>query len=589
MCGGNKDRHWQRGGTGCAGQRRRRPIWRAGGLAGAIDAVQKLLQPLLDHAAATSIKDQTDSIQAAIEAAKLPSAPPTVFADLTAAADLCPPAQLAADRYAAFDIALKAVNSLLATPTVSASLVKSEHDQIDAKAKAAAALVVPAERNFAGAMILLDEANRLAADAYAVMARDKIFQETTLPGAQNALSAVGPLDPITHNSILTEVTLIQDQINRAKGLAALTTRDHAAAEKLLAGIGNACKALILRKKMGAGAPPSAADIAELVGAPPDPAELDKMMASLRDNTAHAVISEAIKLRFGLDSFKNVDPSSTADNNGKSLKKIYELLALCPAEHTLNNPSLAKIKYIGPDAPMPKDLAAGFFDYTGGSKKRVRLNCGSAADTDPAPLQRDPLKLPNVEPDCEMVPDNEVPAPKYFDWTTLHEVGHAVDDKKRFMNGKSGDSNFGGWQVHGRDVVPVAEAVAKFTKFNTPEGLKYLIAYLMGGKPVAPVVPTLRTLDWATCQAEAEAWCDEIRVDKQLWDNEGASAAHEVDGRVYHEAYNNTWVSYELAARTKGITGYQFRAPGEWLSELYAAYHCKKLKPSHPAISWLATL
>ena len=60
--------------------------------------------------------------------------------------------------------------------------------------------------------------------------------------------------------------------------------------------------------------------------------------------------------------------------------------------------------------------------------------------------------------------------------------------------------------------------------------------------------------------------------------------------MFHLAYDPThWVSYEYAARKKGITGYQFRAPAEWFAELYASYRMDKLQSSHPAISWLSTL
>ena len=52
------------------------------------------------------------------------------------------------------------------------------------------------------------------------------------------------------------------------------------------------------------------------------------------------------------------------------------------------------------------------------------------------------------------------------------------------------------------------------------------------------------------------------------------------------APSSTWESYNLAARAKGITGYQFRANGEWYAELYAAFHTGKLKPSHPHAKWL---
>ena len=217
-----------------------------------------------------------------------------------------------------------------------------------------------------------------------------------------------------------------------------------------------------------------------------------------------------------------------------------------------------------------------------------LSCGRAEDHSPQPLARAPLALPNVEPDCEMVPDSEVPVPEYFDWTTLHEVAHAIDDKQHFMDHRAGDSAFGGWQAHGSDVAPVAKAIAQACKITGQAGEAYLAAYLVKANSPKPAAPAGRA-DWADAVKQAEAWCDAIRVDKQLWESGSGASGHVADGRVYHEAYGGTWVSYEIAARTKGITGYQFRAPGEWVSELYAAYHTKKLKPSHPAVTWLATL
>jgi hypothetical protein len=223
-----------------------------------------------------------------------------------------------------------------------------------------------------------------------------------------------------------------------------------------------------------------------------------------------------------------------------------------------------------------------------SNKKVVLSCGRDEDTDPQPLANVSLSLPNVEPDCEMVPDSEVAVPKYFDWTTLHEVGHAIDDKQHFMDRRAGDAAFGAWQTHGGDVAPVAKAVAQACKIAGAAGEAYISAYLVGAKSPPPVAPAGRA-DWADAVKAAETWCDAIRVGKELW--ESGSGAHDraVDGRVYHEAYGGVWVSYDLAARTKGITGYQFRAPGEWFSELYAAFHSKKLKPSHPAVAWLQTV
>lgn len=42
-------------------------------------------------------------------------------------------------------------------------------------------------------------------------------------------------------------------------------------------------------------------------------------------------------------------------------------------------------------------------------------------------------------------------------------------------------------------------------------------------------------------------------------------------------------------QAKGITSYQFRAPGEWFAELYAAYFSGKHKKDHPYASWLKPL
>ena len=75
----------------------------------------------------------------------------------------------------------------------------------------------------------------------------------------------------------------------------------------------------------------------------------------------------------------------------------------------------------------------------------------------------------------------------------------------------------------------------------------------------------------------------------VWDSQSDSQKAKLGDRIYHEAYPTTWVSYLADARKRGITGYQFRAPGEWFAELYAAWKVGKLKASHPAVAWLSKL
>ncbi len=72
----------------------------------------------------------------------------------------------------------------------------------------------------------------------------------------------------------------------------------------------------------------------------------------------------------------------------------------------------------------------------------------------------------------------------------------------------------------------------------------------------------------------------------LWAFPSKAAKLAIDGRVYHEAYEGQWVSYQLSARKTEVTEYQFRAPGEWFAEVYACYFTDKLKDGHPMKAWL---
>ena len=98
---------------------------------------------------------------------------------------------------------------------------------------------------------------------------------------------------------------------------------------------------------------------------------------------------------------------------------------------------------------------------------------------------------------------------------------------------------------------------------------------------------LKKAEWEAAQKKVDAWCQSVREGNGLWWKAGLSKQHAIGARVYHEAYEGRpWVSYLYAARAQGITGYQFRAPGEWFAELYAAYFAKRLKKTHPAVGWL---
>ena len=86
-----------------------------------------------------------------------------------------------------------------------------------------------------------------------------------------------------------------------------------------------------------------------------------------------------------------------------------------------------------------------------------------------------------------------------------------------------------------------------------------------------------------------AFCKAIRYDgsKGLWDKGGSAAStHAIGGRVYQESYKDDWWSYDLTARKKGVSAYQFRAPPEWFAEIYSAFFLKKLPKTNPVHKWL---
>jgi hypothetical protein len=190
----------------------------------------------------------------------------------------------------------------------------------------------------------------------------------------------------------------------------------------------------------------------------------------------------------------------------------------------------------------------------------------------------------VEADCQ--PANADPV-KYFDWATLHEVAHAVDAKHKFMDKNGSQAKYGGWKEHGSDVGPIAQAVADHfgASLNNDDkaALKgYAAALMRKQKPKAK-----RSPEEDAKRPDVKTWYDAVNISKNLW-WDGASSTS-IAGTVYQEGYKGWWVSYKLDARKQGIHGYQFRAPGEWFAELYAAYYSKKLKASHPFIPDLKAL
>lgn len=380
----------------------------------------------------------------------------------------------------------------------------------------------------------------------------------------------------------------------------------------------------------------------------------------------AFVKQAIIARYGLE-----DEGLTGILSTKALPRLYKVMGMVPASHSLDNDALKKVER----------RREGDESFYKASTKEVVVTCkrtGWNADTS------------TFDPDAGR--KSTVPA---FDAHTLHEIGHAVDAKETFMDGPKGkEKQHGAWEqgltpegiadklyadakfkfaakwekagcspaflkaylaaalkgnaakaagagkISKEDLLAdaavksAAEAAAALKqkpKPTTPDAIKKLEAaklkfakaavgkskskdadvknlllqvatLMLDGKTAADAVKEALAevkiaaapdgLDWAAlAKDEAVKWCEAVRLKGSstgLWEGGAGSATANAlsDSRVYQEAYRGTWVSYELSARGAGISSYQFRAPGEWFAEAYAAFFLKKLKTGHPLYGWL---
>jgi len=302
-----------------------------------------------------------------------------------------------------------------------------------------------------------------------------------------------------------------------------------------------------------------------------------------------IVEKIFKERFGVEVAMRARGDSPTEEY-MAMRRVYEMMALVPEAHATNNPSLKHVERNGGPEEVSYYQAQGttFFGLINVDTKKVVLNCQRPTNTGTT-LQAG-LKInrrtgqfdPPVEENCKPR-DGVSMNQSYFDWTTLHEIAHAIDDRKSFMASRGDKAEYGGWIVYGSDVAPIAHAAAAHFNFNTPEAIKYIKALMQGAASSRPTekppAPAGRS-DWDAVRQKVEGWVDSVRVGNKPWNG----LPQDLNGRIYHEAYGNSWVSYLKASRSQGIKGYQFRAPGEWFSELYAAYNCGVLKDAHPMVA-----
>jgi hypothetical protein len=300
------------------------------------------------------------------------------------------------------------------------------------------------------------------------------------------------------------------------------------------------------------------------------AQVDELIESLPPGTDKKVVTTIAKERFGID-FQASAASSTAD-----MQRICKVLAKVPQD-VVKNPSLKLLKHEQPGKN------GGAYGSIGGAIEMNGRPGQSFQQFGPNLKNSDGKdQLGAVEDKCKPANNDAV---DYMDFAALHEVGHAVDDAQTFMASREGNPEFGGWREFGGKIEPIADAVAAKYKYDR----KYVRDKMQRLNPQPPAPPAgVQPDQWAARQAEVDKW-HAIATAKNVWWRQSDCVAITIGDMIYHEAYEMNWVGYLAAARAKGMTGYQFRAPAEWFAELYAAYHSGKIKSGHPSEGWLKKL
>ncbi|MDA8250853.1 MAG: hypothetical protein M0Z28_17015 [Rhodospirillales bacterium] len=232
-----------------------------------------------------------------------------------------------------------------------------------------------------------------------------------------------------------------------------------------------------------------------------------------------------------------------------LEKVYDMFSQVPPEH-VGHDKLKKLVY-------DKNMGGGSYN-----RVEARIKMGSFSEN----------KEEAYTVDGKKVQVNS------FNVTTLHEIGHSVDNKFNVMGANRGKSGCGGWETH--TTAEVARIFLDGFKSNPglPDGVDENVVLRLVTR-----VLTEEKITWPakTANEVKDALrpllnrCISVTAGKQPWWN-GPVA---VGPRAYSESSKGVWYSYLTASRASTYTNsYQWRAPGEWFAELYAVTWLKKQEP-----------
>lgn len=173
-------------------------------------------------------------------------------------------------------------------------------------------------------------------------------------------------------------------------------------------------------------------------------------------------------------------------------------------------------------------------------------------------------------------------------TIRHETGHSVDKEMGWRTGpEPAKPSRGGWKSYKKDHKTCATEMVDDSnggiKSDATEAQRKDVITKMTGAISSRTVKTLKkdikNLPWyAGLEGKKKK---SIVSDKSIkaigvgleapWFNATDGGVH-LGHHVYQESYTPRWVRYRHEARSRLVSKYQFRAPGEWFAECYDRYY-----------------
>jgi hypothetical protein len=260
--------------------------------------------------------------------------------------------------------------------------------------------------------------------------------------------------------------------------------------------------------------------------------IDRMMESMGSKAKSAedkaFVTAAILARYNMTALRG-------NLTTKALPRFYEVLGKVPAAQTFGN---EKLQFIDRDRTRP-DKSSTYGDLT------LNLNIGKTGASKEELVQDDDVDA-NAKLSAHKV--------NKFDHTTLHELGHSVDDEEKYMDGHGSTDAYGGWQVHKVDAIAEVAGTqkgfyAQYESATMPRGfLRELLKSTLGGVPwaqlsgdpkqlnltdrVVTVKPTAAAVLAHPALQQAQTDRDRLRKEATGWDRRLAGdLLRDLRGRV----------------------------------------------------------